>query len=197
MAPRNILSSVCVFLLLACAGVSAGAQDVAAGQQKYGYCATCHGIEGRSFKSLYPILAGQTGPYLFLQLNDFKQGRRSDPSMDTVVTQLSTQDMLDLAGYFASLKPGPGRFKPDPIKAARGKAMEAKLACTGCHPRNDDVLMRKSSRIVGQHHDYLVKQLRDFRNGRRTNDGGTMRSITRLLTDEDIDDLGNYFAGLE
>ena len=195
--PRAYLNiAFCIFLL---AGVvaPAGAQNIAAGQRKYGLCATCHGIEGRSFKRLYPILAGQNGPYLFLQLNDFKQHRRSDPSMDAIVPQLSTQDMLDLAGYFASLRPSPRRFKPDPSKAARGMAKEAKLACTGCHPRNDSLLTRKASRIVGQHHDYLVKQLRDFRDGRRTNDGGIMRDITQSLTDADIDDLGNYFAGLQ
>ena len=194
----RIRLDVVLLILLVCGAVApAGAQDIAAGQRKYGLCATCHGIEGRSFKRLYPILAGQNGPYLFLQLNDFKQHRRSDPNMDAVVPQLSTQDILDLAGYFASLRPSPSQFKSDPIKAARGKAKAAKLACAGCHPRNDNLPMAKSSRIVGQHHDYLVKQLRDFRDGRRTNDAGIMRSVIQSLTDEDIDDLGNYFAGLK
>jgi len=51
-------------------------------------------------------------------------------------------------------------------------------------------------RIEGQHHDYLVKQLKDFQSGKRTNDRGIMTHIAKSLTDADIEDLGNYFAAI-
>jgi cytochrome c553 len=41
----------------------------------------------------------------------------------------------------------------------------------------------------------LMKQLEDFRARRWTNDAGVMRRIAQSLTDADIGDLGNYFAG--
>jgi hypothetical protein len=40
------------------------------------------------------------------------------------------------------------------------------------------------------------KQLRDFRDGRRTKDAGVMHQIAQSLTDADIDELGNYFASV-
>jgi cytochrome c553 len=196
MRPRARLVGVFWILLLTCAAAPAGAQNVAAGQSKYPICATCHGIEGRSFKTHYPILAGQSERYLFGQLNDFKDGRRRDPSMDAIVPQLSTQDMRDLAAFFASIKSLPGRFIADAAKAARGRAQAAKLKCARCHPASGNFATTESSRIAGQHRDYVAKQLRDFRDGRRTNDAGDMHRIARSLTDANIDDLGEYFAGI-
>jgi cytochrome c553 len=190
------LASVFWILLLTCATAPAGAQNIAAGQSKYGICASCHGIEGRSFKIHYPKLAGQLERYLFDQLNDFKDGRRSDPSMDAIVPQLSTQDMRDLAAFFASIRARSSRFKPNSEKAARGKAKAAKAGCPGCHSRTRSFATIESSHIAGQHRDYVAKQLRDFRDGRRTNDAGVMRRIAQSLTDADIDDLGNYFASV-
>jgi cytochrome c553 len=197
MKPKTRLAGVFWIFLLTCAAAPAGAQNIAAGQSKYPICASCHGIEGRSFKPHYPILAGQSEQYLFLQLYDFKDGRRSDSSMELMASQLSTQDMRDLAAYFGSLESHPSsRFIPNLEKAARGKAQAAKLECARCHPENSNFATKDSSHIAAQLHDYVAKQLRDFRDGRRVNDAGAMRRVTQALTDADIDDLGNYYAGI-
>jgi len=51
--------------------------------------------------------------------------------------------------------------------------------------------------IGGQHKDYLVKQLKDFRGGNRTNDpGNIMGWITSQLSDSDIEDVASYISGL-
>lgn len=192
---RTQLAGVVCTLLLSSGPLPAGAQDIAAGQSKHGYCASCHGIEGRSFKPHYPILAGLSENYLLVQLNDFKDGRRRDPNMDAIVPQLSAQDMRDLAAFFASVTPGASRFKPDLEKAARGRAKAALEGCAGCHPRGK-LALKATSRIDGQHRDYLAKQLRDFRDGRRANDGGVMHRIAQSLTDADIDALSEHFAGM-
>jgi cytochrome c553 len=39
-----------------------------------------------------------------------------------------------------------------------------------------------------------MKQLKDFRDGRRANDRGIMHRMAQAMTDADIEDLGNYFA---
>lgn len=172
----------------------AAAQDVAAGRIKHGYCATCHGIDGQSFKPHYPILAGQPELYLLAQMNDFSQGRRRDPNMQAVIPQLSTQDRRDLAAFFASVKARSSRLQPDPRKVARGKAKAVREACASCHPRSARLAPEASPRIAGQHRAYLAKQLRDFRDGRRSDDSGVMRGIAQSLTDADIADLSEYFA---
>ena len=51
-------------------------------------------------------------------------------------------------------------------------------------------------RVAGQHYEYIVKQMRDFKSGTRKNDAGNMASVSKTLSDEDIDDLGHYLAGL-
>ena len=51
-------------------------------------------------------------------------------------------------------------------------------------------------RVAGQH-DYVVKQLRDFKSKKRTNGAGNMSRVSRTLSDADIDNLGHYLAGLQ
>src|SRR5439155_6420939 len=86
--------------------------DLAAGKRKAEACAACHGTDGNAAIPQFPVLAAQTARYLYLQLKDFKEGRRSEPAMAPMVAKLSTTDMLDLAQYFAAQKPKPIPFNP-------------------------------------------------------------------------------------
>src|SRR5258707_1656589 len=87
--------------------------DPAAGKRKAAPCAACHGADGNSASGQFPVLAGQTARYLYLELKDFKEGRRSDPAIAPFVGKLSREDMLDLADYFAAPKPKPLAFRAD------------------------------------------------------------------------------------
>src|SRR5476649_1477128 len=118
MTLRVSVARVFWILLLTCAAALAGAQNLAAGQRKHGICGTCQGIEGRTCKIHYPILAEQSEQYLFVQLNYFNDGRRSYPSMDAIAPQFGTHNMRDLAVLFASPKSRPSRFISDSGKAA-------------------------------------------------------------------------------
>ena len=86
---------------------------------------------GNAPTSAFPILAGQTFRYLYLQLRDFQEGRRSDPQMSPMVAGLSRDELRELADYFAAQKPKPQSFKADPAKflkklEAAAKAPKAK-----------------------------------------------------------------------
>jgi cytochrome c553 len=78
-----------------------------AGKQKAQGCAACHGADGNAPKGAapegeaYPDLAAQTTRYTYLQLKDFKEGRRKNPLMSPMAATLSKQDMHDLAEYFS------------------------------------------------------------------------------------------------
>ena len=50
-------------------------------------------------------------------------------------------------------------------------------------------------RVAGQHYDYIVKQLADFKARKRTNDAGNMTSVASTLSDEDIENLAHYLVG--
>jgi len=181
-------------------GLSAGAarletQDVEAGRKKAEVCAACHGVDGNPQQPRYPILAGQTARYLYLQTRDFKEGRRTEPQMTPFLTDLSREDMLDLASFFAVQKARPAAFTPDAAKVERGKKKAAETLCTMCH-LGGFMGQNEIPRVAGQYYEYIVKQMQDFKNGRRTNDAGTMTSVSKTLSDADIDDLAHYLAAL-
>ncbi len=158
-------------------------------------CAACHGADGNSTNPLYPILAQQDARYLYLELKDFKEGRRKDPLMSPVAATLEQSDMLALADYFSTQKQKPAGFKADPAKVAAGRKKADEVLCSMCHGGNF-VGQNEIPRVAGQHYAYIKKQLEDFKAKRRTNDAGNMTSVTTGLSDDDIDNLAQYVANL-
>jgi len=170
--------------------------DLAAGKRKAEACAACHGADGNSATGQFPVLAGQTARYLYLELKDFKEGRRSEPTMAPIVAKLSTKDMLDLAEYFAAQKPKPIAFRPDAARVARGKKKADEVLCTMCHLGGFSG-QNEIPRVAGQHPEYVIKQLKAFKARVRTNDAGSMTSVAQTITEQDIEDLAHYVSSLE
>jgi cytochrome c553 len=65
--------------------------------------------------------------------------------------------------------------------------------CALCHGPEGESASAIYPRLAAQHPDYLQKQLKDFRDGRRKSD--TMADMAKDLTDEDITALAAFFAG--
>ena len=158
-------------------------------------CAACHGADGNSPNATFPVLAGQTYRYLTLELRDFKAGRRTDPVMGPVAQQLQPQDINDVSEYFAAQKYKRIADTPDPARIDRGSKKAAETLCTMCH-LGGFAGQNEVPRVAGQYPDYVIKQLKAFKNGTRTNDAGTMSSVAKTLSDDDIVDLANYVANL-
>ena len=189
----NLRAAACAVF---CAAVfAAQAQNLEAGRKKAEACVACHGPSGNSAEPLFPMLAGQTARYTYLQLKDFKEGRRTEPLMEPFIAALSREDMFDLAAFFAAQKPRPNAFKADPARAARGKAKADEVLCTMCH-LGGFLGQNEIPRVAGQHYAYVVKQMRDFKTGKRTNDAGNMASVTRTLSERDIEDLAHFLSSL-
>ena len=183
-------------LVALASAASASAQDVEAGGKKAAeVCAACHGPDGNSSQGIYPSLAGQTARYIYLQLKDFNEGRRTDPQMTPVAKTLTRDDMLNVAAYFAAQELRPVDFPADPERVAKGSAKAAETLCTMCHGTGFRG-QNEIPRVAGQQHDYIVKQLKDFKERRRTNDAGNMASVSKTLSDEDIENLAQYLATL-
>ncbi len=81
---------------------SAQAGDPAAGREKSETCAACHGESGNSPNTMYPVLAGQHESYLYHTLRTYKSGKRENAVMNGMVSELSDQDLRDLAAFYAS-----------------------------------------------------------------------------------------------
>ena len=190
---RTILNMM--LLALALPAVSAGAADGDVGKRKAEVCISCHGPAGNSPSGLFPTLAGQTSRYLYLQLRDFKEGRRKDPVMSPMAANLSKEDMQDLAEYFSAQKQAANGFKADPARVKAGAAKSAEVLCAMCH-LGELKGQNEIPRLAGQQPDYVMKQLKDFRERNRTNDGGNMTSVSKTLTDDDITNLAHYIGNL-
>lgn len=78
-----------------------------AGAAKAALCTACHGPKGISSNPLWPNLAGQQQTYLANQIKAFRDGQRTDVSMQPFVANLTDQDVADLAAHYASLSPCP------------------------------------------------------------------------------------------
>jgi cytochrome c553 len=193
---KRFVKVACTAWLLSASALSAHAQgNPAAGKEKAAVCAACHGPDGNAAVPQYPILAGQTPRYLYLQLKDFKEGRRKDPLMSPMAANLSKDDMYDLAAYFAQQKPLPTNYSVASAKVTEGKQIADNALCPMCHLGGFSG-KNEVPRVAGQHYDYVVKQLRDFRERRRTNDAGSMTAYAKSLTDEQIDALAQYITNL-
>ncbi len=100
------------FTILAAAGLLLATQaacadgDIAAGKDKAQACAACHGLNGLGTSDQFPVLAGQYKDYLIQALHEYKNGQRTNPIMKGMAADLTDDDILNLAEYFASL-PGP------------------------------------------------------------------------------------------
>ncbi|MGI3129161.1 c-type cytochrome [Halopseudomonas pachastrellae] len=194
--------------LLLTLGVATGAHalegNAEAGQGKVAVCGACHGADGNSPAPNFPKLAGQGEQYLLKQLTDIKEGRRTVIEMTGMLDGLNEQDMADIAAYFASQSMTLGAA--DPALAERGEAifrggnLETGLpACTGCHsPTGKGNPPASYPRLAGQHATYTAKQLTDFREGNRTNDGeaAIMQTVSSRLSNKDIEAVSAYIQGL-
>lgn len=195
---------VSLLLTLGVTGLAQAAGDAAAGQAKTAVCGACHAPDGNSLAPNFPKLAGQGERYLLKQLHDIKSGNRQIVEMTGMLDNLSNQDMADIAAYYASQAGSTGQADPKLVERGealfRGGNLELGMpACTGCHaPNGAGNDLAGFPKLSGQHAAYTAKQLTDFREGNRTNDGDSMimRGVASKLSNKDIEALSSYIQGL-
>jgi cytochrome c553 len=196
------LVTVSIAMVLAAGGVQA-AGDAAAGKVKSAVCMACHGPDGNSPNPIWPKLAGQHPSYIKSQLLDLKSGARKDPVMSPMAAPLTDADMDNLAAYFSNQKQSAGTTAADQVALGEslfraGKAATGVAACMACHgPGGKGNGPAKFPRIGGQHAPYVEKALKDFRDGKRTNDAQQMmQGVVATLTDAEIKAVAQYVQGL-
>lgn len=186
------------------ANESAKKGDASKGKAASAVCSACHGADGNSANPDWPKLAGQGEAYLIKQLHDFRADKRAEATMTPMAKGIaSDEDVLNLAAYFSGQKQKAGTANKDKVVAGgkiyRGGIMASGVAaCSGCHgPTGAGNTAAKFPKIAGQHTKYLVKQLKAFRSGTRTNDTGKMmRNVVAKMSDSEIEAVAEYVAGL-
>ena len=196
MRGRQLATTAALAAALSCAAaLPAAAQDIEAGRAKAQVCAACHGADGNSAAGMFPSLAGQTWRYLYIQLKDFKEGRRTNALMSPMAASLSREDMINIANFYAAQPLKPSTFKADEGKVKLGKAKADETLCTMCH-LGGFLGQNEIPRVAGQQYEYIVQQLKDFKARARTNDAGNMTSVGQTLSETDIENLGHFLTSL-
>jgi cytochrome c553 len=164
-------------------------------EEKAAVCSACHGENGVPIDKSFPVLFGQNEGYIYIELRDMKKGARKNEQMAPIVENMSREDMLALAAYFAA-KPWPDLQQP------RASADDAKHfdsiavagTCPACHQAGY-LGAGTQPRLAGQGVDYLAKTLLDFRSGARANNDW-MKDLMKTYSEDDIRLMARVLAGM-
>jgi cytochrome c553 len=188
--------AVCLIAaLLAGASTAAAQDDYAEVREVLETCAACHGPSGAApIEPEFPILAGQHLHYLYVQLKDFKSGRRENEVMAEIAAGLEKDQMLLIAQFFSE-QPWPGiPFRSDPAVAAKGETATSAGQCVQCHLGGYEGNSR-IPRVAGQQFDYLNKTMTDFKTKARHN-SPAKSTLMQSYAEDDIAAMAEFLAGL-
>jgi len=181
-----------------------GPGDPVAGKDKAAMCSGCHGEDGNSVDPQIPKLAGQYGLYIAKQIRNYLASTRSHQIMSGMAASVSDDDLADISAYFASQ---PVMKGDHPSSNKLGKKLfenddlsRMMVRCNSCHGTTGKGLEPGNPVypvIGGQHKEYLLGQLINFRKGARNNSpGGVMNITVHRLSDAELDALADYVSGL-
>ena len=181
----------------------AQAADLANGERINRSCALCHGLYGQGTPSrLSPRLAGQDKDYLEKATKEYRDGKRSAPTMVKTagLDRMGDQDITDVAAYLSKLEvPGYALFDVKPIQGDAKAGVKEFKECKNCH--GTDGMGKpdeKAPRLAGQHTPYLFQSIKMFqwrkrKHGQEDDD----QLLFDELKDEDIFDLTAHIATLD
>lgn len=215
MTPRSLPGALALGALFAAA---AGAQPAPDGKQISAQgangapaCMTCHGARGEGNPAAgFPQLAGMGGRYLEEQLNAMANGSRVSPLMAATAKALDPAQRQAVARYYAAL-PSPlniDRLAATAMHPARPADAGAWLAtrgawdknlpaCNQCHGPGGIGVGENFPALAGQPAAYIAGQLRAWRQGQRPPGPlGLMPAVATRLSEDEIDAVSAYYAGL-
>ena len=82
----------------------------------------------------------------------------------------------------------PAMSKPD---LAKGQAIATQV-CAACHTADGSRGSPANPILAGQHPEYLVKQLQEFKSGKRNN--AIMKGLATTLSDDDMRNVAAFYA---
>lgn len=169
-------------------------------------CTLCHGPEGRATSSGYfPRIAGKPAGYLYNQLLHFREGRRQNAAMASLLQNLSDDYLREIAGHFASLDlpyPPPQRPGMPADVLARGEALVRQgdaqrqiPACAACHGAALTGVNPAIPGLLGLPRDYLLGQLGAWQTGlRHAAAPDCMAQIARAMPASDVSAVASWLA---
>lgn len=201
---RRLIFTTCLALAAAAQAAPATVPDTMA--QRMLACTLCHGPEGRATSSGYfPRIAGKPAGYLYNQLLHFREGRRQNAAMATLLQPLSDAYLRDMAEHFAGLDlpyPPPQRHDLAPAVLMRGEVLvrqgdpQRKIpACASCHGAALTGVSPAIPGLLGLPRDYLLGQLGAWQTGlRHAAAPDCMAQIAKALPASDVSAVATWLA---
>jgi len=165
-------------------------------------CASCHGAGGNSTIATNPKLSAQFDSYVHKQLVDFTTPARQHPIMTNYAKALTDDEKKNIAAYLSTQKANPGAARnKNTVELGRkiyrgGVAERGVAACASCHGATGNGIPIQYPRLAGQHQDYTLAQLQNFKSGARAN-SPQMSALAKRLSDEEMKAVADYIAGLK
>ena len=147
----------------------AGGPDAEAGRALAAPCVACHGEDGNSEIPINPSLAGQNFRYLNRQMLLMRDGGRAAPLMAGQLDRFTDEEVAHMAAFYASQTAAVRAAQPEAVglgqRIYRGGLLHKQVAaCTACHsPDGSGNAPAGFPRLSGQHVDYVVPQLKMYR----------------------------------
>jgi cytochrome c553 len=171
------------------------AGDAGRGETLSYTCTGCHGVETavNAYPSYHvPKLGGQNADYLEIALQGYRAGARGHDTMHAQASQLSDQDIADVAAYFASVE---GEAATGILSAgadAIDAGAEKSTTCQACHGPIGIAASPQWPNLAGQHHSYLVEALKQYQNAERND--LVMGPLASQLDAEAIEQIAAFYA---
>mgnify|MGYP001161970810 FL=1 len=171
------------------------------GRDVYEVCSACHQPNGWGLTDgTFPQIAGQHRDVLIKQLSDIRALNRDNPTMYPFALPQEIggpQSIADVTAYIAKLPMNPNNGVGPGTSVEKGKQLYADncVRCHGDQGQGDDA--KYYPRIQGQHYEYLLRQYKWIKEGKRRNANPDMVKQIQNFTDEDTVAVLDYVSRLK
>jgi len=198
------LATLATWLAGGAARAALPVQDTIA--QRVAACIGCHGREGRAASDgYYPRIAGKPAGYLYNQLVNFRDGRRTYALMTHLVQHLTDDYLREIADYFAGLDlpypaPQPPAIDTAMLERGRRLVLEGDASrdipgCAQCHGAALTGVAPAVPGLLGLPRDYLNSQFGAWRIGQRhAHEPDCMAQVARQMGADDVAAITGWLA---
>ena len=175
-------------------------------EQRVRPCTACHGENRIDLHAGYvPHLDGKPAGYLFNQLVNYREARRSNRPMRVMTSHLSDDYLWEMAGHFAALTtpyPAPAPMPANPALRERGEQLVRRgdpqrdiPSCQSCHGEALTGVEPNTPGLLGLPSHYLMAQFGAWAAGsRRAAAPDCMHTITGRLDAFDIEAVSKWLS---
>lgn len=170
-------------------------------------CDSCHGKNGVSQASDIPTIAGIPEWNLSDQMLQYLDGRPAKTvnyvsgntsetgNMQSIVEGLTEEQVEQLAAYYSAFEFVKASQPFDENMAKQGEDIHEKQ-CDSCHSKGGSDPEDEASILAGQHKEYILSSLREYKEAKRPGDKKMLREIQKLNEDQLVS-LAEYYASVQ